>query len=283
MFRSACLLLLLLIVGCGGASESTSTKSEKMGDTLEQNFRTRLGPGFRTFGDGTGASTRIDRLGMRISLAPTRKAEDGVGVATRFRISGDFEVTLSYAVLSTEQPKNGFGAGAKTWLKIGDHPQRNVTFAHFRRPKSDNQLVALVTTFDEQKNKSFDQKTSDASETRGKLRLERTGTLLRFLIAEEDSNQFREIHQADVGREDVQAIRIQATSSGAPVPVSVRFGDLKIRADKLSIQGSPPQVQNRTHWFWWGALIAAIGIVSAFLLRRRAWPGGSGIRRCPGT
>ena len=220
------------------------------------------------FGIGPGVGVRTDRSGLRINLSPNRKREEGAGVATRFRISGDFEITLSYALLSSENPEKGFGAGMKVWLKVGDHPKQNITLAHFRRPKSDNQIVALVTTFDAENNKSLDTNSFDPAGTAGRMRLVRTGSTLKLLAADGESDEFKEVHHAEVGTEDVQAIRIQATSSGAPVSVSVRLSHLTVRADKLSIQGSPPP-DSGSRWIWWAVGIGVLGGVAALLAWRR--------------
>src|SRR5262245_1439987 len=52
--------------------------------------------------------TRLEPEGLRITLPPGRKTPgQPVGVAAKFRLAGDFEITGVYELLSAEPPVKG--------------------------------------------------------------------------------------------------------------------------------------------------------------------------------
>lgn len=259
------LMLVATVLWCATARAADAQTS--LPDRLDQEFRDPLDPALEIFGTGPLATVGTDRSGLRISLAADRRKEEGAGVATRFQISGDFEITLAYELRSVKQPEKGFGAGLKIWLTTGNAQRRAITFAHFRRPKDENQRVAFIAFWDEAGKKTFDQKSFDTTVTRGQLRLIRTGSAVRFLAADENSTEFQELYEAEISPEDIETMRIQATSSAAAVPVDVGLQRLTIRAEKLSIGG---QRKPESRWPRWSVAIVGIsaGIICLILIRR---------------
>jgi len=80
---------------------------------IHQDFRagSRLTPGLKMFGPDLDRTARRDGKGLRITLRKDRKTKGAVGIETQFSISGDFEITLAYEILSVNKPKSGMGAG----------------------------------------------------------------------------------------------------------------------------------------------------------------------------
>ncbi len=69
-----------------------------------------------------------------------------------------------------------------------------------------------------------------AQSPRGRLRLTRTGSLLRYFVAD-GGLPYHEIKSEDIGNVDVASLRLFGFSGWGPVAVDVRFTDLVIRAD----------------------------------------------------
>lgn len=169
--------IVLLAVPAG----AEDVRRGSLSDRFEQDFRQALDPALTLYGVSPGVVTKTDRSGLSINIAAARAEEEGAGVATRFQISGDFEITISYELRSDKRPETGFGAGLKIWMSSGVPPRRAMTFAHMRRQKSDNQRVALVASWDDEGKKSIDSKTFDATASRGKMRMTRAGPTIYFL------------------------------------------------------------------------------------------------------
>jgi len=61
----------------------------------------------------------------------------------------------------------------------------------------------------------------------------REGATLWFLAAE-GAEDFRQLHQAELGRDDLAYVRFEVIDSGEPgIPVDARLVELKVRTSKL--------------------------------------------------
>ena len=83
---------------------------------------------------------------------------------------------------------------------------------------------------------------------------------MHFLVAEGDSQDFREINQQELGTEDLEMGRVSAVTGNSPSAVDVLWKNLTIRAEGLpGLPGGSPDVKP---FSWWipvlGTLVLAI-------------------------
>lgn len=123
---------------------------------------------------------RPDGQGLRVTLPAKRQKQDPISITPRFTIKGDFEATLSYDFLSSEDPLPKSGVGIHFSVKVvGDNPQ-GVSITRLRKPgdgkKSLNETYGanMITPGPDGKDK-YDTKVLPATHKSGRLRIERVG------------------------------------------------------------------------------------------------------------
>ncbi len=239
----------------------------QMDEEFYQDFRggASIHPILSQFGPDSARAIRQEAEGLRITLPAGRKDRSAVGVAPRFRISGDFEITVGYEILAADTPSGGLGAGVKVWGKIASEEFQAMTLAHLIRPKEGSGFVAIFAHESDGK-RVFKTESLATDAKRGRLRLARTGSELSFLVAEGEGETFDELQRVTVGTSDVVALRIPASTANDPSGLSIRLLDLRIRADDLPAA----QARTRGSWGWvvvWVLVVAVIG-TGGFLLWR---------------
>ena len=142
-----------------------------------------------------------------------------------------------------------------------------MTLAHRVRPKEG----PFVAVKESDGKKKFTKESAATEAKRGRLRVSKTGSELSFLVAEEDEEPFRELQRVDVGRDDLVALRISASSEDSASALTVRLHDLRIRADDLPA-AHPPSGGSRRWLVVWVLVIVVGGAAGGSLLwwnRRR--------------
>src|SRR5699024_10653174 len=75
-------------------------------------FRGRpLPPEFAPFGDGASTMLRVEEQGLRLTVPKDDGPRGPFGIATKFPVHGDFEITAGYQILHADEPSAGFGVG----------------------------------------------------------------------------------------------------------------------------------------------------------------------------
>lgn len=222
----------------------------QMDEVFEQDFREgRLHPALELFGPRSSRTFALDTRGLRITLPAKRRDPAAVGVSPRFRISGDFEITVTYEILSAQKPESGMGAGVQLWCAIGGEDPGAVLLGHLVNPRKDSAFVTIARGPPSEEEEPSSLKWFDATGKKGKIRLTRTDSILRFLVAEGATDEFREVRQADVGTEPLRTFRLSANTNNVPAAVSVRLIDLTVRADEMG--GAAVQAQRSRSWVFW--------------------------------
>ena len=78
----------------------------------------------------------------------------------------------------------------------------------------------------------------------GKLRLTRRGALVACLVSESDPEEFRPIHEFELGTADLTFVRMAADTGNSNSSVEVRIGDLEIRSTDVPAELS----RDSAHW-----------------------------------
>lgn len=237
-----------------------------------------LHPALTRFGPNAAQAMANKPGGLLIALSADRQEKGAVGIEPRFGISGDFEITLDYEILSVEKPSTGIGAGVKLWGQIQSGEFQAITLGHMMDPEGKIEFGAIFAEGRDVKKRQYKQKVLSTEAKRGRLRLARTGSELSFLAAEEDKDAFQEIQRVSAGRGDVTPLRISANTSGAACGVTVRLANLRIRAEDLP--GEPTKLRRSTSRGWlvvWLLVIAVVGTGAALSWRYRSvlsryWP-----------
>jgi hypothetical protein len=153
------------------------------------------------------------------------------------KVLGDFEITVSYELLTAERPKAGAGAGADLYI-LAEKTLHGATLRRCLDPKG--QQVYFVHDSTREDGKLVPRYNSFPTDARtGKLRFMRTGSKLQYLVAEKESGQFRKLHEVEFGDGPIGLVRVEATTDGSPTSVEVLWQDLTIRAQELQTADIP--------------------------------------------
>ena len=262
-------------VNCGIIVAMLLSSVGQMEEAFYHDFRGGADPlsALRLLGPNAWEVTTQEAEGLRITLAADRPDKAPVGVSPRLAISGDFEITVGYEILSAEEPPSGFGAGVGVWGQIRSDPPQAVAVARLERPQKGS---AFVTQFAQDLTangkREFREKLLDGgAETRGRLRLARTGSELSYLVAFGESDAFDELHRVFVRTGDVEPLRISASTSNAASGLTVRLVDLRIRADQLPRTPKPAERGSLAVWLLALLLIIAVVLGGGFLAPNGFW------------
>ena len=231
----------------------------QMGDEFTQDFRSgALHPAVGQFGPQATQVSRLGAKGLEITLPASRTDKGAVGVTPKFRISGDFEITVAYELLAADKPPKGLGSGVKLWGEIESADKQAMTLAHLVAPDGKSQLLTLMARIGDDDKRVLEEGTRPATARGGQLQLRRTGSELSFLVAEGHSGGFEELHRARVGTGDVTVLRISANTHDAASAVSVRLVEFRIRAARLPVTGGTPK-RSGYGWVFWLVTLLAVG------------------------
>jgi hypothetical protein len=251
---------------------------------LYQDFRAgqRLHPSLRLIGPDADVVSRFEDQGLRITLPADRgKPHYPVEVVTTFPLSGDFEITGTYELLSAAQPTEGYGVGVS--LNLADTEARN-KFAKVARAN----LVKAGSVFQSEHwtnepRRFYKVQVKPTESKLGRLRLVRKGASMRYLAADGTEGDFLEIwSQTNFGTEDLEHVHFVVADSGKPGnPIDARLIDLRIASPRLPVEQAPPTVpssatpQTGGGRFWVVALVIGGLVVTLVLV-------GLGVRRSRG-
>lgn len=229
-------------------------------------------PALRLTGPSAKQVAKPDDRGLRITLSSQRTNKSAIAVNPNFAMRGDCEVTLTFDLLSTEDPlSEQMGAGIVLTVKVAGSERRAVALSRLRRPGKGGQ--GTVDTFGaslitrENGKEKYDTKKVPATDNSGRLRLERHGEVVKVSVADGADGEFQLIREITVGKADLHALSFQcrATSGG----VDARFVDLTVRAESLIDEAAVTSPPSFPRWLPWVlGVVALVGVVGWFLRYR---------------
>jgi hypothetical protein len=175
--------------------------------------------------------------GLRLSFPeghPGRRM--GTGVVTNFAVKGDFEITMSFAIIKEPDPAAAeLGTGLYLWVDLNT-PRMNR--AILTRAVFDWSGKQYTTWFFQANNAGGKPATQElkyfpAGMKSGRLRLVRAGAILSHYVAEDAAGGFALLRQHPFGAEDVRAIHVGGHTGGRKAALDFRITDLRIRAESL--------------------------------------------------
>ncbi len=180
---------------------------------------------------GTVKLMRPQRDGLVMNV-PAGEKLPAVGVRPAFSVKGDFEITASFTLPKPRFPKGGYGAGATLYLATHSDTSASASIGRLLRTDKKNVYSTnIASTVDEERQQQV--KLFPAEERSGKLQLIRTGTTLKFLVADGTDGEFQEVRESEFVSDDVKLVRLGVQQSDAETPVEVVWHEINIRADEL--------------------------------------------------
>lgn len=202
-------------------------------------------------GGGASHIIRAESEGLRMR-APTSSVGKlpAVGVSPRFRIRGDFEVTVTYEILNAARPpKEGI---SRTRFQIeatlDSSAQESLRFSLSRATAGDFEYYTTRRIVVDDKDRYPGRVLPTNNET-GKMRLVRTGRMVHFFVSNGEEDVFEILHQMECGDEEVASLTMWILPGIIRANLDLRLTDLTIRAEELPGWTGPPPMQRR--WLWW--------------------------------
>jgi serine/threonine-protein kinase len=225
-------VLLLVAVGAGVALlVPSSTEPGEPAPTREvyQDFRggKPLLADFTMDGDDADQMAHPEEAGLRITMPAARRNRGPVGALAAFPVSGDFEITGTFELLSADQPSNGNGVGIALNI-CSDHELRNFAkLGRFLRWQEGS--VFILESWNKDHPGSYRVDGVPTEVRSGALRLVRRGSTLIYLVNDGPDAEFRELHRAEFGTDDLALCRFVVNNSGSPFGVDARLLDFRVR------------------------------------------------------
>ncbi len=230
LFAAVCLVAGVGLFGLGQEPKPDGTTQNEM-TRFYQDFRGRP-IDFNLFRP-TGVRGQMieEPEGLRITLPAAEKKFPPTGLVTAFRVPGDFEITTSYELLKADKPSNGWGVGVQLYLMMESPTQEAIMFGRFHSPQEGHIYNCLHLSTDAKGNRRPAHAHREPTETRaGRLRLTRQGSVVTCWAAETGGEDFRQIHEFELGTDDLTLVRVAADPGTSNDPIEVRIGDFEIRA-----------------------------------------------------
>jgi Dolichyl-phosphate-mannose-protein mannosyltransferase/Protein of unknown function (DUF1583) len=234
------------------------------GDEYHQDFRSeRLdSKSLLIVTESDGCRLEPGSSGLRIRIQPRDTRHRAVGVATRFRARGDFEITFAYELLQVGPPATGYGAGIGLEIRTDSAESETASLERLVCPGGLNLVRAgrITTIRWGQRTRHYEE--YPAQGRTGRLQIARRGSLVRLSCGEGD-HEFRTCGEFDVGKADVDLIRLLCTTGGSGCGVDVLVKDLVVRAATLVEIPDQGETQSllstRNMWPWRCGLLAIAG------------------------
>ena len=222
--RSMALLAALLLL------PNASLAQPKYAKDVYQDFRKKapLRAEFRLTGPGVEKVATPEDAGFRITLPKDRKDDRNVQVIPSFILTGDFEITGTYELLSADIPTDGWGVGVAITLSGTPDMHKFFKVGLFLRPKTGR--VFMAEYFTEGAN-DWQGPQLPTNARSGQLRMVREGTAVRGQVSEGPGQEFATIFEkADFGAEALPHLKfVVSTGNKLGYAVDARLVDLRVR------------------------------------------------------
>lgn len=179
-----------------------------------------------------GEEVRFEPAGVRITLSNGNGVPPPAGLKTNVTIHGDFEITGSYEILKADRPTNGYGVGVSLYAAID--PNTNDAVSLSRRLMPDGTTLFMSNRMTPEKDGlKHNYKAIPSRAAVGKLRLQRVGSKVRFLIADGGHENFVPVDEVEFSTKDVCYVQLGGNTGGSPSGLDLRLLDFTLRAGKV--------------------------------------------------
>jgi serine/threonine protein kinase len=154
-----------------------------------------------------------------------------VGVGTSFGIRGDFEITATFEALPCDPPEAGYGLGPELLIMPFGDGRTHASMARYRRVNDSIYAMCHFYVVDNIRRRHGEYPQTHS--TSGRFRLVRSDTVLRYLVADGESDEFRELFRTEFGTQDLEYVRLASHPGGSRLSVEVLWKRLTIKAQAL--------------------------------------------------
>lgn len=231
-------------------------------------------------GPGAVNLLRPTPRGLQISL-PVGKPAAFIGFSPRFKVRGDFDISMSFEIEQVTTPESGHGSGVSIYLTTESPGQPAANLGRLRRIGGKNVFNTFTANVVEDRRQTA-VKLFDTTAESGTLCIRRIGPEVVYMISE-GSDPSRELVSTPFDTADVILIRFGVNQSDPQSFVRAYVQEISISADELPHLPSeqdrtaqlyrpayqlPPKPPDRT-WIW--SLVAAglIGAAGGVWIMRR--------------
>lgn len=179
------------------------------------------------------------------------------GLATRFMIEGDFEITMRYEFVDVPQPEKGYGAGVVMRMSRPDQSLTQVGIGRRKRQDGSDKFNAIVAVNVDGKPKT-NQAFLDAKSKRGGLRFVRKGTSLVCMVVDGDGEAFQELRRVEFDAEPIKSISVLGDTGALGGRAAVRITSLTVESETLPFGSSKNQSSD---FNWIPYVIGTFGVL----------------------
>ena len=227
---------------------------------------------------------RPSENGLAIHV-PSGKEIKPVGFSPKFKIRGDFKITMSYEVQEWSCPKKkGAGVGPSLYVVAEGPGPPAAELSRVRRADKGDVYSAYCATFVDGERRGAT-RWFPTEVLQGRLQMQRKGDTLSFSASEGLEAEFEPLGEASFSQNDVSILRIAVKQGGPEAAADVVIRDLTVFADELPHLPNQGQTEPfyrptyhppppRSFWARWRMMAivcaALVGCVLAVVLVRRA-------------
>lgn len=221
--------------------------SSVMADNYSWDFRNGHFDNLSLVPIGPGAVNLLQPTadGLRIT-APAGYPVKSVGFSPRFKISGDFAITVDFTVVNRTLPKSGYGSGPSIYMSMGSTKDAAASLGRQLRPDGRDIYGVFAARVEDGQRiptaKLFDVPPAKMSKT-GRLKLVRTEHEIHYSIADTVTSPLRTLATLPVSDADVTLLRVGVLQSDAQSAAEIILHEIRIDAESLP---QLPSEQSRT-------------------------------------
>ena len=166
--------------------------------------------------------------GLRFMIPPGQDKIIHGALRIPFRVQGDFQVTVGYTIFSLPKAEPGCVAGLKVAVWDVQGQWASIERQHLHEV---GETYMLHRAYKEGEQYRHEAEFTPAGAASGKLRLQRSGSTLRFAVAEGESDEFVELRTMEFTSDDLADVRLAAQTEGSTTGIDVAWKDVEIRTD----------------------------------------------------
>jgi len=236
-------MILRLVLACSCALMAAPA----LADSYSWDFRNGHFDNLSLVPIGAGAVNllRPTTDGLEITT-PAGYEVKSVGFSPRFKISGDFEITVSFTILNRTRPMSGFGSGPSLYLSMGSTKDAATSLGRQLRTDGRDVYGVFAARVENGQRiptaKLFDVPSAASSRT-GRLRLKRMKHEITYSVADDQFSTPRPVATLPVSDADVTMARVGLSQSDKQSSAVILLHHIRIDADELP---HLPSEQSRT-------------------------------------
>ena len=220
----------------------------------------------RLVGGDAEQLVKVKREGLHIRMPAGLNNPAAVGVAPRFRVHGDFEITASFTIVKADNPSVATGSRLPSGSRPIPETAEAVTIERGIIPKEGERFTSTrVSGPPPPETRKYDVRRAPAESRSGKIRMARVGSLVITSFAD-GTQPFRVLRTVELGPEDLTLVRLGAETGVSDHSIEVRLEDLTIRAEALPGYAGTPPAPPRFPW-----ALAAGALTGLALLGVAVW------------